>query len=89
MFAPVCRFTVAFVMAVTRAACAGAQPESSQPRVTATPQPTRAATPVLTSAVPAIESRYTDLQQAQTPEGYHMLGQPDAPITLTHYSDFI
>ena len=28
-------------------------------------------------------------QQSTTPEGYYVLGDPAAPVTLTFYSDFI
>ncbi|HMQ29786.1 MAG TPA: hypothetical protein PKD53_03620 [Chloroflexaceae bacterium] len=29
------------------------------------------------------------LAQGRTAEGYHVLGDPDAPVTLTMYSDFL
>jgi len=41
-----------------------------------------------TTVVPA-ESTYSVLPQNQTTEGYYVLGQPDAPVVLTHYSDFL
>ena len=41
-----------------------------------------------TTVVPA-ESIYSALPQNQTTEGYYVLGQPDAPVVLTHYSDFL
>lgn len=37
----------------------------------------------------ANRSPYADLAQSQTPEGYQMLGDPSAPVTLMHYSDFL
>lgn len=37
----------------------------------------------------AVDSPYAGLQQSKTPEGYYVLGAPDAPVTLTFYSDFI
>ncbi len=32
---------------------------------------------------------YAALPQSTTPEGYHVLGDPHAPIVMTHYSDFL
>jgi hypothetical protein len=38
-----------------------------------------AAEPGATAAIP----------ESLTPEGYHVLGRPDAPVTLVMYSDFL
>ncbi len=32
---------------------------------------------------------YAALPQSKTPEGYYVLGDPNAPATITFYSDFI
>lgn len=32
---------------------------------------------------------YAALPQRRTPEGYYVLGNADAPVTLTFYSDFL
>jgi protein-disulfide isomerase len=57
---------------------------------TATPTSTISSVP---SAVPtnanAEPVAYADLPQSKTAEGYPVLGDPDAPTTLTMYSDFL
>ena len=68
------------------------------PRVPAAP--TAAAVIALTavpSQVPAAptagaaqpEHPASAIPDVLTPEGYHMLGRPDAPVTLVMYSDFL
>ncbi len=37
----------------------------------------------------ALATRYDDIAQSKTPEGYYVLGTADAPITIKHYSDFL
>ena len=37
----------------------------------------------------ASASIYVSLPQSQTPEGYYVLGEPDAPVLMEHYSDFL
>lgn len=34
-------------------------------------------------------SAYADIPQSTTAEGYQVLGDPAAPVVLTHYSDFL
>jgi glucose/arabinose dehydrogenase len=67
----------------TRESTATAEPTvAGSPEVVATdlPAPTEAAAP---------DSPYADLTQSQTPEGYYALGDPDAPVVMNHYSDFL
>ncbi len=57
--------------------------------------------PIATMASPAVTesttsamtsdhlSTYAGIPQSQTSEGYHVLGDPNAPVVLTHYSDFL
>ena len=58
------------------------------------PTPTDAAS-AQPGAPPAIDDattiarKYAALPQGRTPEGYYVLGRPDAPVVLTHYSDFL
>ena len=37
----------------------------------------------------AADGPYAGLPRSTTPEGYYVLGDPAAPVTLTFYSDFI
>jgi len=37
----------------------------------------------------AADGPYAGLPQSKTPEGYYVLGDTNAPVTLTFYSDFI
>jgi hypothetical protein len=32
---------------------------------------------------------YAPIPQSKTPEGYFVLGRPDAPLVMQHYSDFL
>ncbi len=73
------------------AACGSISQTTTVPTARA---PTSSPSPIAIStsepdATTAIASKYTDLPQSTTPEGYHMLGQPDAPAIMMHYSDFL
>ena len=82
------------------AACAG-QPLPASPAPTAA-EPTRApATPTgvvsvptaaasqAPAAAPSAAASSGAIPNSLTAEGYHVLGQPDAPVTLVMYSDFL
>jgi protein-disulfide isomerase len=45
-----------------------------------------AAAPTSDAAQPGDAAAIPD---SRTPEGYHVLGRPDAPVTLVMYSDFL
>jgi hypothetical protein len=45
-----------------------------------------AAAPTAGAAEPAASRA---IPESLTPEGYHVLGRPDAPVTLVMYSDFL
>lgn len=72
-------------------ACGGAT--ATEPLVTASAAPSAASS--APSAAPAAASpasaagRFAALPQSKTAEGYYVLGNPDAPATITYYSDFI
>lgn len=81
------------------AACGGATstpgataPTGAQPtRAPATAAPPAAATaPVRpTVAAPQPTATASGIPEGLTPEGYHVLGRADAPVTLINYSDFL
>lgn len=52
---------------------------------------TASAQPTTTSAAStsAGESKYAGIGQSKTANGYYVLGDPNAPVVLTHYSDFL
>jgi hypothetical protein len=77
----------------TRAPATEALPAATAPLTTA---PTAAATATIAAAAPtaaepapAAAGPFAGLAQGVTPEGYHTLGSPDAPVTLVMYSDFL
>jgi protein-disulfide isomerase len=84
------------VLALGVLAACGSQPIPASPAPTAAAQPTRApsvaasqapsAAPTASAAQPGNSAAIPD---SLTPEGYHMLGRPDAPVTLVMYSDFL
>ena len=51
--------------------------------------PATAATTAAVASAPAGSGRYAGIAQSRTAEGYYMLGEPAAPVVLTHYSDFL
>jgi hypothetical protein len=77
-------------------AATAAQPtnEPLAPSAAATAAPTAAGAPAATAAPTAAaaepqSSGAASIPEGLTPEGYHMRGSPDAPITLVMYSDFL
>ncbi len=89
----------AVLMLGVLAAC-GNQPTSAGTVPTAATQPTVAALSAPTAAGSQAPAAAPTAGAAQagdavaipsglTPEGYHMLGRPDAPVTLVMYSDFL
>jgi len=66
--------------ATTAALPAPSMPTARPATALPAPQPSAAlAAPTAEAAIP----------EGVTAEGYHMLGRPDAPVTLTMYSDFL
>jgi protein-disulfide isomerase len=79
---------------VLPSASAASTSVATQPRATSeatTASPAAASTTITATAteLARADRPYATLPQSRTPEGYYVLGQPDAPITLTHYSDFL
>jgi len=58
------------------------------PTAAAVIAPTAAASPAPTAGAAQPENSAA-IPDSLTPEGYHMLGRPDAPVTLVMYSDFL
>ncbi|MBK9712690.1 MAG: hypothetical protein IPO81_15470 [Kouleothrix sp.] len=67
----------------------GAQPTRAPAPATAAPPPaaaTAAGQPTVAAPPTATAS---GIPEGLTPEGYHVLGRADAPVTLINYSDFL
>ncbi|MFN8568091.1 MAG: hypothetical protein U0Z44_11360 [Kouleothrix sp.] len=76
------------------AACGNATiPQAAAPPqpTAAPPQPTAALAATQPAAPTAMPSGVAAaaIPEGLTPEGYHLLGRADAPVTLTMYSDFL
>ncbi|WP_322512600.1 Rcas_1661 family thioredoxin-like (seleno)lipoprotein [Chloroflexus sp.] len=71
------------------AACAA--PVAPEPTATTTPSPPPAptSTPTTAQSEPTTTGYFPELSRGRTPEGYHYLGNPEAPVTITVYSDFL
>jgi protein-disulfide isomerase len=70
---PVAQASVAQPPTVVAAPTAGTQPSA----------------PAATMAVAAPTAGQSGIPEGATPEGYHVLGRADAPVTLVMYSDFL
>ena len=75
-------------------ACGAGAPAAGEPTVTRLSSTSTAAIPPAGEATSPAEiagavSAYVTLPQSRTPDGYFMLGEPDAPILIQHYSDFL
>lgn len=70
---------------------APAQPSRAPAATSAPPTSALAATTAATAAPSAVaaQSGAGGIPESTTPEGYHVLGRPDAPVTLVMYSDFL
>jgi protein-disulfide isomerase len=91
------------VLALGLLAACGSQPSPASPAPTAVRPPAvpAAATAVAptaaasqaTAAAPTAGAAQPGapaaIPNSLTPEGYHILGRPDAPVTLVMYSDFL
>ncbi|MDQ2996115.1 MAG: hypothetical protein M3R61_03525 [Chloroflexota bacterium] len=79
----------------TRAPVAPTAAEPTRAPVASTAAAVNAPTtaePQVTAAIPtsgAAEPGAAATPDSLTPEGYHVLGRPDAPVTLVMYSDFL
>lgn len=84
------------------AACSGASPPTPAtnmpaPELAALPPTTAALTPTPGALLeaptgvptPSAATAESGIAQGLTPEGYHVLGQADAPVTIVTYSDFL
>ncbi|ABU57753.1 DSBA oxidoreductase [Roseiflexus castenholzii DSM 13941] len=86
---------LAIILPIIIAACGGTPsaaptPPQSAPIVSTAPSATQVsavATPA--SDTPAATTEAAGLERGRTPEGYHYLGNADAPVTILEFSDFL
>ncbi|WP_031461457.1 thioredoxin domain-containing protein, partial [Chloroflexus sp. MS-G] len=66
-------------------------PTAVSPTATPTALPTAAptSTPMTADHAPVVNQYFPDVPRGRTAEGYHYLGNPDAPVTMVTYSDFL
>lgn len=79
--------TTCLLLCAVLVACGTTPTDTATPAATDVPA-TPTAAPAATAPSPAA-SRYADLPQSRTPEGYHMLGDANAPVAMVMYSDFL
>ena len=82
--------------AATTASQSGTAPAASAaPTAVPNPLPTAVAPtsapapPAAPAAQTAAGDTYRGIAQSRTPDGFYVLGAPNAPVTLTDYSDFL
>lgn len=99
---PRIQFGACALFGVLLAACGTtSQPAASAPTTISQPAATSAApttanataeaatsAAVATAETPAETTAAAGIPEGRTPEGYHVLGNPDAPVTIQFYSDF-
>ena len=88
------RFGFLFALLGMLGACGGTGAPAAGRAPTVVPPSREPTSPVAT--VPALgpvpeatNAAEGGIPQGVTAEGYHVLGRPDAPVTLTMYSDFL
>ena len=64
-------------------------PPTAAPAATSAPSAAPAATSAPTVAAATAAPEQAGVPESRTPEGYHVLGRADAPVTLVMYSDFL
>lgn len=64
-------------------------PTSTPAAATATPSLAASDTPAPAGNEPAPTIERVSLERGRTPEGYHYLGDPNAPVTILEFSDFL
>lgn len=62
---------------------------TAAPATASAPSPAPATTGAPVAAATAAPEGQAGIPESRTPEGYHVLGRADAPVTLTMYSDFL
>lgn len=71
----------------------GSSPTATAGQAAVTPTAPEAAatapTAAATEAPPEAQQLYDGIPFSQNPEGFYELGQPEAPVTLIDYSDFL
>jgi len=80
--------TVGLVGGCTSAPVPASEVQSA-PAEANTPAPQGAAAPAATLVVPADQGVYNGIPVGFTPEGYPYRGDPDAPLTVQEFSDFL
>ena len=97
------RFWMVLMLGLLAACASQPSPTATAPTATAPTRapvaPTAAAVSAptaagsqATAAAPTADAAQPDaaaIPNSLTPEGYHVLGRPDAPVTLVMYSDFL
>ncbi len=66
-----------------RSAAATALPDSTPAAAQVSPQT------AVPAAIAGLSFDYASFPQSRTSEGYFVLGQPDAPVLIQYYSDFL
>lgn len=81
------RFFLLSILLIT--ACATPVATESTATTTPSPPPAPTSTPTTAHSEPTTAGYFPEVSRGRTPEGYHYLGNPEAPVTITVYSDFL
>ena len=68
---------------------APAEPTTATAPTDAPPTSAPTSAPQVSATQPAAANTYNGVAVSRTPEGYHVLGDPNAPQTIEFFSDFL